>query len=343
SESFDLQNIAPFVLNKVPEGYKKRIKEEFLQSMVELNTTVCANVRQVDEDLKDSLNRLNEILHSESATFFSASLHPFAFVKNQRITVNPRYNRIMDDLQIVGRRFISQGLHIHIGVTDPETAIKVTDEIRLYLPLLLAITTSSPFYEGEKTGLYSYRTKLYDALPRAGLPEYLGSWHDYLHLVEVMKRGGYIESVKDIWWDVRPHPDFGTVEVRICDLPSRLSEILGVTALIQALVVKLSEIGRTNRIPMQLLKSNKWQAARYSLDGVFLDPLRGNRFGIRDAISMLLEFVEPVAAKLGSIEYLNVIEDILQQGTSAHRQLRYYEQSGEFKGMIKKLQEEFYS
>jgi carboxylate-amine ligase len=341
--TFDLMNIAPSVLQAIPSSQSKRIKEEFLQSMIELNTGICADVNQVERDLVESLGELRRVLDSHGAVFYSASLHPFGLVRDQRVTINPRYGRIMEDLQIVGRRFISQGLHVHIGVSDRNTAIRVTDEIRLYLPLLLALTTSSPFYEGEFTGLYSYRTKLYDALPRGGLPEYLGSWDDYLHLVDIMKRGGYIESVRDIWWDVRPHPDFGTVEIRICDLPSRLNEILGITALIQALVVRLSEFGESKKVPIQLLKSNKWQAARYSTEGFFLDPSRGTRFQIREAVNMLLEFVEPAAVGLGSISYLNVIEEIIQKGTSAHRQIEYYRKGGDFRKMIGKMQEEFYS
>ncbi len=341
--TFDLMNIAPSVLQAIPSSQSKRIKEEFLQSMIELNTGICADVNQVQRDLVESLGELRRVLDSRGAVFYSASLHPFGLVRDQRVTINPRYGRIMEDLQIVGRRFISQGLHVHIGVSDRNTAIRVTDEIRLYLPLLLALTTSSPFYEGEFTGLYSYRTKLYDALPRGGLPEYLGSWDDYLHLVDIMKRGGYIESVRDIWWDVRPHPDFGTVEIRICDLPSRLSEILGITALIQALVVRLSEFGESRRVPLQLLKSNKWQAARYSIEGFFLDPSRGTRFQVRDAVNMLLEFVEPAAAGLGSTSYLNVIEEIIQKGTSAHRQIEYYRKEGDLRKMIEKMQEEFYT
>ncbi len=341
--TFDLMNIAPSVLQAIPSSQGNRIKEEFLQSMIELNTGICADVNQAEGDLVESLGELRRVLDSQGAVFYSASLHPFGLVRDQRITVNPRYGRIMEDLQIVGRRFISQGLHVHVGVSDRNTAIRVTDEIRLYLPLLLALTTSSPFYEGEFTGLYSYRTKLYDALPRGGLPEYLGSWDEYLHLVDIMKRGGYIESVRDIWWDVRPHPDFGTVEIRICDLPSRLKEILGITALIQALVVRLSEFGESKKVPLQLLKSNKWQAARYSIDGFFLDPYRGTRFQIREAVKMLLEFIEPAAAGLGSTRYLNVIEEILQKGTSAHRQVEYYRKEEDFRKMIGIMHEEFYS
>ncbi|HDY72476.1 MAG TPA: YbdK family carboxylate-amine ligase [Nitrospirae bacterium] len=340
--SFDLKNIAPLLLKSISPSFKGRIKEEFIQSMIELNTGICSTVMEVERDLRESLKYLEERLAPLDAAFYSSSLHPFARVKHQRITLNPRYSRIMDDLQIVGRRFISQGLHVHIGIDDPEKAIRVNNTIRIYLPLLLALTTSSPFYEGEYTGLYSYRTKLYDALPRAGMPDSFENWDEYKRVVALLKKGGYIESVKDLWWDVRPHPDFGTVEVRVCDLPYRLKDILAITALIQALVVSIARRDIQPGANIQILRANKWQASRYGLEGVFVDPARATRYTMRDAAGALLDIVETEAKHLGSGEYLSSVEEILREGTGAHRQIAYYRKRKDFRLMISDLKEEFY-
>ncbi len=342
-QSSDLLNIAPQVLGRVEKGFSKRIKEEFLESMIELNTDICRTVSEVEADLKTSLKHLEDILSSFNATFLSASVHPFAKGGGWFVTDNPRYRQIMDDLQIVGRRFIAQGLHIHIGVDSPERAINVNNTIRIYLPLLLALSTSSPFYEGESTGLYSYRTKLFEALPRAGMPDYLDGWDGFKQLVTLMQKARYIETVKDLWWDVRPHPEFGTVEIRICDMPCRLCDILSLTALVQALVVSIGTVSHHPVTHIEILRMNKWQAARYGLEGLFANPLTGRLYSIREAISDLVKLVEKDAEALDSTHYLIGIERILREGTGAHRQLNLYKETGgDFRTMIKILTEEFY-
>jgi carboxylate-amine ligase len=262
--------------------------------------------------------------------------------KDQVVMDHPRYRRIMNDLQLVGRRFITQGLHVHIGVDDPEKAVKICNTIRIYLPLLLALSTSSPFYEGGITGLMSYRTKLFEALPLAGMPDYLDGWNEFNHMADLLIKGKYIESVKDLWWDVRPHPGFGTVEVRICDIPNTFRDILCLAALIQALVVTLAEETTFPDPHMQILKANKWQATRYGLEGVFVDPVFATRSSIPDAIEGLLRFVHSFAHMLGCSDYLDGVSDILKRKTGAHMQLEIYKQTGDFKGVIKSLMDGFY-
>ena len=189
---------------------------------------------------------------------------------------------------MVGKRFISQGLHVHVGINDPEKAIKVNNALRIYLPLLLALSTSSPFFEGEDTGLHSYRTKLFEALPLAGMPDYLNKWDHFENLTEQLQGAGIINSVKDLWWDVRPHPGFGTVEIRICDIPINFKTIIALVALIQALVVTLANAEPYNDTHIQILQSNKWQAARYGLEGVFVDPKTFQKLTMRKAIELSL-------------------------------------------------------
>ncbi len=342
SETCHLLNIAPEVLKRVDQKYRQKIKEEFLKSMIEINTGICETISEVEQDLRESLEYLKEILKPFDATFFSASLHPFARGSRQSVTDNLRYKQIMEDLQIVGRRFIAQGLHVHIGVKGPEEAIQITNTIRIYLPLLLALTTSSPFYEGEKTGLLSYRTKLFEALPRSGMPEYIDGWHEFNHLVLMLMKAGYIETVKDLWWDVRPHPDFGTVEIRICDIPCRFRDILAIAAFVQSIVVHIGNLPHHPKTYIQIHRANKWQAARYGLDGVFANPISSGIHPIRNAILDLLKLIQNEADSLGCSGYLRQVEKILEKGTGAHRQLELFRQTSDLREVIKTIQGEFF-
>jgi len=342
-ETLELAPLAPDILKKVPPKLKNRIKPEFIQSMVEINTDICSTVAEVEKDLKGTYSKLNDIAEGLGAVLFLSSIHPFSKSGDQKVSEDFRYKRIMDELQLVGRQFITQGLHVHIGVTDEEEAIKINNTLRIYLPVLLALTTSSPFYESEDTGLMSYRAKLFEALPLAGIPDSLYDWDEYTALVNLLEKSGVIESVRDIWWDVRPHPDFGTVEVRICDLPGTFRDILAITALIQALVVALADQFENPEPHIQILRSNKWQAARHGLEGYYVDPFFGRRYTMREAATYLYRHVKPAAEALGSTDYLDEVPEILNRSTSASIQKDlYYGNSRDFVGMIRSMQELFF-
>lgn len=344
-ESLGFKNVAPKVLKAVSPAFDLRLKEEFIESMIEINTGICNDVKEAEGDLRESLTYLEELLEGFEAVFYSASLHPFEHGTGRNLTKKARYERIMEDLQLVGRRFITQGMHVHIGMDSPELALRVNNTIRMYLPLLLAMSTSSPYYAGEDSGLFSYRTKLFEALPLAGLPDSIDGWDEFIRMANLLVAGGIIDSVKDLWWDVRPHPGFGTVEVRICDIPSRFKEIIALVALIQALVVTVSRIHihPEARIQMQILRSNKWQAARYGLDGVFVNPVTATRMPIREAVKEMLELVIPQAEELGGLQYLGVVYEILGNGTSAHAQRSIYSNNGDFRELIAAMRERFYA
>jgi carboxylate-amine ligase len=344
SKTLRFANVAPAVLDAIPPAYRGRIKEEFIQSMVEINTRICRDVEEVDRNLRESLSALEAVLDGMGAVYYSASLHPHEKGTGENLTSKPRYARIMDDLKLVGRRFITQGMHVHVGVKSAERAIRINNTIRMYLPLLLALSTSSPFYGGEDSGLFSYRTKLFEALPLAGLPDSLGDWNEFHRMAQLLQSGGIIDSVKDLWWDVRPHPEFGTVEVRICDIPCRYREILALAALVQSLVVTISNIHvhPDTRVQMQILKSNKWQAARYGLDGVFVNPITAKRVPIREAIHELLGLVREEAEALGGLEYMGEIDAILNHGTGAHLQKTIHASCGDFGKMINRVREGFF-
>ncbi len=341
-KNLNLNNISKKILAEVNKEFSDNIKCELIESMIEINTNICSNIEEVEIDIKKTLSYINELLINYETEINCTSLHPFAIGKHQIITDNHRYKRIMNDLQIVGKRFISQGLHVHIGINDSENVIKVNNALRIYLPLILALSTSSPFFEGEDTGLHSYRTKLFEALPLAGMPDYLNNWNHFENLTEHLQGAGIINSVKDLWWDVRPHPGFGTVEIRVCDIPINFKEIIALVALIQALVVTLIKAEHHQDTHIQILQSNKWQAARYGLEGVFVDHKTFQKLTMRKAIENLYMFVEPVMDSLGSKKYFNILEKILNGDTGSTKQRKIYNSSKNFKHMLKSLKEQFY-
>jgi len=340
--NLNLNNVSSKVLIDVNKEFSDNIKCELIESMIEINTNICSNIKEVENDIRKTLKHLDEILKNYETEINCTSLHPFAIGKNQIITDSPRYKRIMKDLQMVGKHFISQGLHVHIGIGNPEDAIKVNNALRVYLPLLLALSTSSPFFEGEDTGLHSYRTKLFEALPLAGMPDYLNNWNHFENLTEHLEGAGIINSVKDLWWDVRPHPGFGTVEIRVCDIPINFEEIIALVALIQALVVTLIKLDSYQDTHIQILQSNKWQATRYGLDGIFVDPKNFKKLSMKKAIENLFILVEPAIISLDLKKHLNILEKILNTGSGSNKQRKLYAGSKNFEHMLKILKEQFY-
>jgi carboxylate-amine ligase len=341
-QSLNLVSRSPEILGMVPDNLKERIKPEFIQSMLEVNTEVCNDMHEVKQSLAQLIRKAEEFAHKNNCILFAASLHPFARHNGQKLFAHPRYTRIMDDLQLVGRRFITQGLHVHVGMRDRDTTIRVCDSIRLFLPILLALTCSSPYYEGIDTGLHSYRAKLFEALPLAGMPDQLESWEKYLEMVRLLTNTGIITGVRDLWWDVRPHPDFGTIEIRICDLPSTFNEILAIVALIQGLVAEMAESDKHLNPNMQVLKSNKWQAARYGLAGTFVYPLLQKKISMQEAAGEIFAKVAPVMQKLGTSHYLADLQQIISSGTSADHQRKIFTEQKDFSAIITELHPKFW-
>lgn len=345
--SLDLVPRAGNLLEQIPEPEKNRIAMEFLQSIFEVQTGICHSVDEVEEDLRHTVRVAEEAAYACGCFLFASGIHPFARPESQLVTENERYKRIMEDLQQIGRQFIAQGLHVHIGMPDGDTAVRVCDVIQGYLPLFVALSSSSPYFRGEETGFQSYRTKLFEALPLAGIADHLNSWRDYEEKVLKLQRAGIINEIRDLWWEVRPSPFFGTLEVRVFDMPSNFHDIIALTALVQALAVFLSRRDAApERIDPQLLRYNKWQGARYGLNGIFIDPfsmLSGEKITFRNAVKKLLEKLEPVMQELNSVKWCAGIQRILSQGTSSDRQRQLVEEYETHKNMILKLHKEFWS
>ncbi len=344
--TLDLVPRVKSILDNLVPGGSERIVPEFLQSIVEIQTGVCDCVSEVAADLGRTIHLVEDVADTKDCILYSASLHPFAEPTEQKLSDGERYKRIMEELQYVGRQFISQGMHVHVGIGEGNTAVRVCDLMQAYLPILLALSTSSPFFRGEDTGFHSYRTKLFESLPLAGIAGFLGSWQGYADEVTFLQERQVIRQIKDLWWDVRPSPAFGTVEVRICDLPSRFSEILGLTAVIQALVAFIIESEITTfPVSLQLLRSNKWQAARHGLNGRFNDPyglLGCPTQSFRQAAEKLFLLVRPFVERFQTMDNVQVMRDVLKPGTSADHQRALVAQGKTYKEMISRLRDDYW-
>ena len=344
--TYDLAPYAPILLKNAPALLRPRLSPEFIQSILEIQTGICSSLVDVENDLMQTVSMAEELAEENDSMLFAASLHPFARHREQLLTTNDRYENIMQELQIVGRRFITQGLHVHVGLPDGESAVRICNQVQAYLPILLALTASSPFYQGEDTGLMSYRTKLFEALPLAGGYTHIDNWYQFKEEIHLLQSVGVITSIRDLWWDARPHPDFGTLEIRICDLPVRFFDILGITAVIQALVATLAE-DRSVCSPLNqhIIQSNKWQAVRHGLEGTYFDPggiLSTERISLREAAECLLKMIEPMGVRLGADQYMNYVQRVLSDGTGSDF-LRYcYGKSGSLKSVVASLWGEFW-
>ena len=300
---------APMLLDQSPQILRPRLSLELIKSILEIQTGICADLRDVENDLLQTISLAEELAAANDFILYAASLHPFALAAEQERSEDERYERIMEELQILGRRFISQGLHVHVGIPDGDTAVKVCNLIQAFLPIFLVLSCSSPFYQSKDTGLMSYRTKLFEVLPLAGIYEHFNDWNHFGNEIDNLMNHGIINGFRDLWFDTRPNPDFGTVEIRVCDLPVKFTDILALVALIQSCVVWLAEEIKDEKPLRQfLLKANKWQAARHGLDGRFIDPtflLGDHAMNYRLAAMALKSRLKPFAVNLVSEQYLD--------------------------------------
>lgn len=342
-QTLDLAPKSPEILGDIPPELVDRVKPEFIQSMVEVCTSVCHNMAEVESELTDLCRGLEDKAARHDCVLYAASLHPFALVEDRKLSTGERFNIIMDDLQVAGRRLISQALHVHIGLPDGPTAIKVCNRIRNYLPIFLALTTSSPFFQEQDTGFASYRTSIFKALPRSGIPNYIENWEKFADLILILNQGTLLNGMKELWWDVRPHPDFGTVEIRICDLPSRFDEILGIAALVQALVATLVDGAVDFPNPYQeIINQNKWYAARYGLNGVFVKHQPGEHSTMAKEAEDLLDLVKPAAQGFGTAAYLEPLRRTIVNGASSSRQRKLYANHHDFPAVINNVRKDFW-
>jgi len=320
------------LLSKGRAVLEEQMKPEMHGSMLEIGTKICHNVEDLYGELRKVRSIVRHLAGSNGLKIGAASTHPFSHWATQEIHPDERYQMIVEDMQVLARSLLIFGMHVHIGIENRETQIQIMNEMRYFLPHILALTVNSPFWTGFETGLKSYRSKVFERFPRTNIPDPFQSWGEYQLYVDLLIKTGCIDNAKRIWWDIRPHPNFPTLEVRICDLPMTLDETVAIAALIQAVAAKLFALYRKNlsfRVYSRaLIMENKWRAVRYGLDGKLIDFGRQKEKNTRDLIRELLMFVDDVVDDLGSREHINYINEILENGTGAARQLHVYQESG---------------
>jgi len=317
---------------------EERIKAEMHQSVVEVGTGVCKNIKDAKAEVRQLRTEMVKLAHENGLLLAAGATHPFADWRTQEIYPDERYHQVVEDMQLVARANLIFGLHVHVGMEDRETTIHLMNSMRYFLPHLLALSANSPFWLGMNTGLKSYRCKVFDKFPRTNIPDTFTGWSDFENFVNLLIRTKCIDNAKKIWWDIRPHPFFNTLEIRVCDIPLRLDETIALAALIQATVVKLYKLHSRNQSFRQysraLIMENKWRAARYGISGKLIDFGKECEVSERDLVLEYLEFVDDVVDELDSREEVAYVHSILQHGTGADRQLRVFQETGDLKRVV---------
>ncbi len=289
-------------------GSLRDFKPELMQCCIEINTDVCESVADAEQDLRGKIMQVEQVTDQLGLRLWWGATHPFSLWKEQRITPNERYHALVGLLQEMARRLVTFGLHIHVGVDSGDKAVMICDRMMRHLPILLALTCSSPFWESRNTGLHSHRSKIMEGLPTAGLPTLMRNWSEYVWLVNHMVDTGFINTVREIWWDIRPHHSFGTVEVRVCDMPGSLDDVLGIAALTQCLIKALSDnIDRgtyQHDCHPMMVRQNKWRACRFGRGASLVDTYSFEVQSVPEVVSDLVEQLEGHAEQLGCSQYL---------------------------------------
>ena len=316
----------------------ENVKAEMHQSVVEMGTDICGDVKDAREQVTKLRTNLAKLAIKNGLRIAASGTHPFSHWKDQKITEHPRYKVIVDDMQQVARANLIFGLHVHVGVEDREVAIHIMNAARYFLPHIFALSTNSPFWLGRNTGFKSYRSKVFDRFPRTGIPDFFNGVSEYDKFVELLIKTGCIDNAKKIWWDIRVHPNFKTLEFRVCDIPMRIDETIALTAVMQAIVAKLHKLIKQNlgfRLYRRaLIAENKWRAARYGIQGKLIDFGKKEEVDFKILAGELLEFIDDVVDELGSREEINYINKILEMGTGADRQLDIWNQTQDTKSVV---------
>jgi carboxylate-amine ligase len=319
----------------------EQIKPEMIQSMIEVGTGICKNIQEARVDITRLRSIISGLAGKTGLAIVAASTHPFSHWEDQKIYDDERYSLLVQELQNVARSLLIFGLHVHVGVADLDRRIHIMNAARYFLPHVLALTTSSPFWVGHNTGLKSYRSEVFKQFPRTDIPDHFDSYSSFQRYVDLLVRTGCINDGKKIWWDLRPHPVFPTLEFRICDIPTRVDDTVAIAALFQAIVAKLTKLIDKNLgfrlYRRMLIQENKWRAVRWGIDGKMIDFGKQKEVPTRDLILELLEFIDDVVDELGSRKEIEHIHTILQRRTSAEEQLRVFEETKDLNSVVDRL------
>ena len=336
-------------LSKIVDGAKvilnEQVKAEMHQSVVEVGTNICKNIHEAEAEIKSLRGHIVDLADRQGLIVGGAGTHPFSKWQDQPITDDPRYHNIINEMQDAARSNLIFGMHCHVGIENREIGLQLMNQACYFLPHIFAISTNSPFWEGRNTGYKSYRTKVFDKFPRTGLPEYFDSVSSYDDFLDTLVKTNCIDNPKKIWWDLRLHPFYDTIEFRICDMCLTVEETICIIAIIQAIVAKLYKLSLHNMsfnvYRLALIKENKFRAARYGIDGHMIDFGLHKEVETKMLIVELLEFIDDVVDELGSREKINYVYEIMKNGTGADKQLAVFEATNDLTKVVDFITSEF--
>lgn len=346
-ETRELQSHVQAIFDEGKVVLKENLKPEMHASVVEIGTGICKNIQEARREVTELRSSLAKLADHNGLRIAAAGTHPFSHWKDQEITDHPRYREIVNEMQEAARANLIFGMHVHVGIANREIGIHIMNTARYFLPHIFALSTNSPFWLGRDTGFKSYRVKVFDKFPRTGIPELFASLAEYDDFINLLIKTKCIDNAKKVWWDIRTHPFFNTLEFRICDVQLRVDETIAIAALIQAVVVKLHKLIQQNLgfrlYRRDLMMENKWRAARYGIHGKLIDFGKQEEVPFLSLARELLEFIDDVVDELGSREEINYIFKMLEQGTGADRQIKtYYDSGNDFKKLVDYIIEETY-
>lgn len=322
-------------------GETSHFKPELMQCVLEINTDVCDTVGQAEQDLRDKIAIVERGCDELGLRLWWGATHPFSSWTEQRITPDERYLQLVNLLQEMARRLLTFGLHVHVGVDSGDKAVMICDRILRHLPTLLALSVSSPFWEGRRTGLHSHRSKVMEGLPTAGLPTLMRNWSEYVWLVNHMIDTGFINTIRELWWDVRPHHNFGTVEVRVCDMPGSLQDTVALAALVQCLVKALSDEIDNGTYQHDshptMVQQNKWRAARYGKQAKLVDTNTYSVASLTGTVEPLVEMLQPTAKELGCSDFLAHCVTMSSSASSSQQQLDLLAETNDPREVVRRL------
>jgi carboxylate-amine ligase len=332
----------------VTEGQKifqDKIKAEMHQAVVEVGTAICNNADEAYAEILSLRTGVSQIANSLGYSIGASGTHPFSLWEKQLISDSSRYQDLLNELQQAARSNLIFGLHVHVGMEDRKMAIHIANTARYFLPHIYALSTNSPFWESRNTGYKSYRSKVFDKFPRTGIPDYFESIEAYDNFIQLLIKTNCIDDAKKIWWDLRVHPVYNTIEFRICDVPMTVQETITITALFQAICAKIYSLRRQNinfiNYQRALINENKWRASRYGIDGMLIDFGKEKEMPVIELIDELLEFVDGVVDELGSRHHIEKVKDIFKTGTGADRQLATFTETGSLVEVVKLIETSF--
>jgi len=343
----DLKSHEQKIVQEGEKVIKDKVKAEMHQAVVEVGTDICQNIDEAYMDVANLRKTISDIADSLGLWVGASGTHPFSHWESQLITDHARYSQIVNELQEAARSNLIFGLHVHVGMETREMAIHIANSARYFLPHIYALSTNSPFWEGRLTGYKSFRTKVFDKFPRTGIPDFFDSIEAYDNYVKLLVKTNCIDNAKKIWWDLRVHPFFNTVEFRICDVPLTVQETITIAALFQGICAKLYKL-RTQNLnfiiyPRALINENKWRAGRYGIEGSMIDFGKETEVNTRVLIYELLDFIDDVTAPLGIRDTVQQVHRMLEVGTGADRQLKIFDQTKSLQAVVDYIHSQFLS